>query len=159
MWPRCSRSRPMCMLYKNYRKSSERSCFSTSTKIVCQQGLSTSALWLEDSLLGRKWSEYRAIHWWNCRFSWLVINGGVARGCGIKYQNHPCLLRILQYPMGRETEYLICVALEDCMKVKNFIVPGRTIRWVKEPCWLNHYAMYSLQSASQTGQEILALLY
>ena len=39
-------------------------------------------------------------------FSWLVINGG----CGIKYQNHPCPLCILQYPIGRETEYLICVA-------------------------------------------------
>ena len=43
--------------------------------------------------------------------SWIVINEGVARGCGIKYQNHLCPLCTLRYPIGRETEYLICVAL------------------------------------------------
>ena len=36
--------------------------------------------------------------------------GGVARGCGIKYQNHQCPSPTLQYPIGRETEHLICVA-------------------------------------------------
>ena len=45
-----------------------------------------------------------------CRFSLLAINGGVARGCGIKYQNHPCPSCALEYPIGQETEYLICVA-------------------------------------------------
>ena len=35
-----------------------------------------------------------------CHFSLLAINGGVARGCGIKYQNHPCPLCALEYPIG-----------------------------------------------------------
>ena len=43
---------------------------------------------MEDSLLGRKCMEL------------IVINEGVARGCGIKYQNHPCPLCTLQYPIG-----------------------------------------------------------
>ena len=51
----------------------------------------------------------------------IVINEGVARGCGIKYQNHPCPLCTLLYPIGRETEYLICVALvknSSCLAIR-----------------------------------------
>jgi hypothetical protein len=36
---------------------------------------------------------------------------GAWLGCGIKYQNHPCPLRTLQYPIGQETEHFVCVAL------------------------------------------------
>ena len=40
--------------------------------------------------------------------------GGVTRGVVyIKYQNQPCPLCALEYPIGQETEHLICVALGD----------------------------------------------
>ena len=47
----------------------------------------------------------------------LIIGVGVSvcqppmGGCGIKYQNRPCPLCALEHPLGRETEHLICVAI------------------------------------------------
>ena len=40
---------------------------------------------------------------WSCRFSLLAINGGVARDV---VSNITCLLCALEYPIGRETNYI-----------------------------------------------------
>ena len=55
---------------------------------------------------------------------------GVARGCGIKYQNHPCPLCALEYPIGRETEYFVCVALKNKLASLNEVKFGHDqVQW------------------------------
>ena len=82
-----------------------------ATKIVSQQGSSRTLLhdwtaWEQTSCSSSPAFFYEPLS----KLARLSI-----RGCGIKYQNQPRTLCTLQYYIGRETKYLICLALSHVL--------------------------------------------